>query len=124
MNSAPKRRFVVSRGVDAGTQFVLDGQVKIVDRARDASIVLADRSVSRHHFYVHATDAGVHIRVCRGAAPLIVDGREVATGEVRVGSSIVVGDTVLAVAEMDGDTRSASDGDAHGATTTIGALLI
>ncbi|WP_394826513.1 sigma 54-interacting transcriptional regulator [Pendulispora albinea] len=77
----------------------LDEHVKMVGRAPDANLVLHDRAVSRHHFHVVATEEGARIHVCDGAAPLLHAGREIRQAVVKVGESIVVGDTVLVLTD-------------------------
>ena len=125
VGSTPTRRLLVARGLDAGAHLVLDERVKIVGRARDAQLVLSDRSVSRHHFHIRATPGGAYVRLCRGAARLLVDGREIDAAEVKLGTSIIAGNTVLLVAEPEGSEPVASPESVmhEGATTTIGSLL-
>ena len=106
--------------MDAGGQLLVNEQVKLVGRARDAHLVLSDRRVSRHHFHVFATKDGVHVRTCNNAAPLVCGGQEVHDVEVRVGGTLLVGDTTLLVVESgpSDETESAHDG-----ATTVASLL-
>lgn len=100
---------------------VRDG-VSIVGRSREAHLVLSDRSVSRHHFHVHATERGVYVRVCDGAAPLLVHDREVVEADVDVGDPIVVGDSVILVAGTS-DEGAPDSQTYHGTTMNLPALL-
>ncbi|HWL89579.1 MAG TPA: FHA domain-containing protein, partial [Polyangiaceae bacterium] len=95
----PTRRLVVARGLNVGAQLIINHDAKMVGRARDANLILEDRAVSRHHFHVVATEHGARVHVCSDAAPLLHAGREVREAVVKVGDSIVVGDTVLVLAE-------------------------
>ncbi|WP_394843690.1 FHA domain-containing protein [Pendulispora brunnea] len=95
----PTRRLIVARGLNVGAQLIINHDVKMVGRARDANLRLDDRSVSRHHFHVVATEQGARIHVCDGAAPLLYRGKEIAEAIVKVGDTVVVGDTYLLVTE-------------------------
>jgi len=85
--------------LNVGAQLIINHDAKMVGRARDANLILEDRAVSRHHFHVVATEHGARVHVCSDAAPLLHAGREVREAVVKVGDSIVVGDTVLVLAE-------------------------
>ncbi|WP_394848958.1 sigma 54-interacting transcriptional regulator [Pendulispora brunnea] len=123
MKAGPSARLVVARGPDAGTQAIIHEQVKTVGRSREAHLVLSDRSVSRHHFHVHATQGGAYVRVCDGATPLLVHDREVFEAEVGIGEPIVVGETVIVVAGTSGEAELPSIHDYHGTTINLPALL-
>ncbi|WP_394840388.1 sigma 54-interacting transcriptional regulator [Pendulispora rubella] len=116
-------RLVVARGPDAGTQLIVNDQVKIVGRSRDAHLVLTDETVSRHHFHVHATEHGVYVRACEGAAPLTVHEREVLEADVSIGDSIVVGDTVMVVVRVLDEDAGAGPVSYRGTTMNLPALL-
>ncbi|WP_394838677.1 sigma 54-interacting transcriptional regulator [Pendulispora rubella] len=116
------KRLTVAEGPDAGRELVADDRVRIVGRATDADLVLSDRRVSRHHFHVHATRMGVQVRVCQGAAPVIHAHREIESGEVKIGESILVGGTVLIVQANEGK-EAASQPRTDGLATTVSSLL-
>ncbi|WP_394834943.1 sigma 54-interacting transcriptional regulator [Pendulispora rubella] len=120
MEEHTKFRLVVTSGPDAGAQLKVDSSIKLVGRALGAHLALSDRSVSRHHFHVHATRTGVYVQVCDEAAPLAQGERKILSGEVGVGESLVVGRTVLLVS-VDETSRSSSAHD--DATATVGSLL-
>ncbi len=123
MAGTPIRRLIVVRGLDTGAQLVVDGSIKLVGRSREAQLVLNDRSVSRHHFHIHATEEGAYVRVCRGAADLLVGGREVDEANVKVGDSLVAGDTVFSLLGAEGEPSTPSPWGEHDGATTIGALM-
>ncbi|WP_394838415.1 sigma 54-interacting transcriptional regulator [Pendulispora rubella] len=123
MKAVPSARLVVARGPDAGAQAIIHEQVTTVGRSREAHLVLSDRSVSRHHFHVHATQAGAYVRVCDGAAALVVHDREVFEAEVGIGEPIVVGETVIVVAGVADDAPIPSVHNYHGTTVNLPALL-
>ncbi|WP_394843656.1 sigma 54-interacting transcriptional regulator [Pendulispora brunnea] len=115
------KRLIVSGGMDAGGQLLVDEQVKLVGRARDAHLVLSDRRVSRHHFHVFATKDGVHMRTCNNASPLVYGGQEVHDAEVHVGGTVLVGDTTLLVVES--GALEQEKASAHDGATTVASLL-
>ncbi|WP_394823366.1 FHA domain-containing protein [Pendulispora albinea] len=115
----PTRRLIVARGLNVGAQLIINHDVKMVGRARDANLTLDDRSVSRHHFHVVATEQGARIHVCHGAAPLLHAGREVREAIVKVGDSIVVGDTYLVVSDA-ADADEIDDSPAYRGSVTTG----
>ncbi|WXB14104.1 sigma 54-interacting transcriptional regulator [Pendulispora albinea] len=99
---------------------VVDHRVRMVGRARDADLILPDRSVSRHHFQIVETEHGTRVHVCPTAAPLVHAGCETLDVLVKVGDSLVVGNTVLLVAEADTD---GSQPPASYGSTMVHALL-
>jgi DNA-binding NtrC family response regulator len=115
--SAPS--FVLSAigGPGAGGRMLVDATARIVGRGRAADFVVLDAHVSRQHLQVAAADVGARILVLDGAEPLLVAGvprREVL---LRIGESIVIGDTVLALA-----AGPAEVGD-EAVTTDVGFLM-
>ncbi|WP_394833165.1 sigma-54-dependent Fis family transcriptional regulator [Pendulispora rubella] len=119
MEAVSTKRLIVSGGMDAGAQLLVNEQVKLVGRARDAHLMLSDRRVSRHHFHVFATKGGVHVRTCNNAAPLVHGGQEVHAAEVRIGETLLVGDTTLLVVE----SGALEEESAHEGATTVASLL-
>ncbi|WP_394844026.1 sigma 54-interacting transcriptional regulator [Pendulispora brunnea] len=113
---------MVAQGPDAGARMLVDHHVRMVGRARDADLVLADRSVSRHHFQVVATEQGTRVHVCPTAAPLVHAGRETLEAIVQSGDSIVVGNTVLVVLESDSNADDVAPPASYGSTVVRGLL--
>ena len=88
---------VVTRGPDAGAHVTLGDVPRIVGRARDVDLGVTDIRVSRRHLEVTAEPGGVRVRLCAGAAPFLLDGRDTKDALLAVGGQVVVGDTVLSV---------------------------
>ena len=93
-------RLVVIGGEDAGAQLDVDDSIKTVGRARDADLSLTDASISRYHFHVRASEGGVRVQVCEGAAQLVSDNRKISTGDVKIGELLLVGRTLLRITEV------------------------
>ncbi|WP_394848962.1 sigma 54-interacting transcriptional regulator [Pendulispora brunnea] len=119
----PSARLVVARGPDAGAQLVVNQHVKIVGRSREAHLVLTDATVSRHHFHVHATEHGVYVRACEGAAPLLIHEQEVLEADVSIGDAIVVGDTVMVVVRALDEDAAAGPVSYRGTTMNLPAVF-
>ncbi len=89
---------VVTRGPTAGARLRVDDQPRIVGRGRTSDLTIADVHVSRNHLRVKAAVDGVLVEVCEGAEPLLVAGTPERRTVLRVGESLVIGDTALSIA--------------------------
>ena len=87
--------FVVAHGKDAGAKVLVEDAPRIVGRALDADLVLVNARVSRHHLIVRAEGDGARVTTREKAAPFMVDGAPQTDVLVRVGGTIVVGQTTL-----------------------------
>jgi DNA-binding NtrC family response regulator len=110
---------VVVGGAGVGLRLPVGDEVQTVGRAMDAALPLADRRVSRRHLEVRASEHGVAIRVCEGAAKVLRNGEPTAECEAVPGDQVVVGETVLAV--VDAQRSEPDDDDAEG--TDVRTLL-
>ncbi len=68
---------------------------RIVGRGRSADFVVLDARVSRKHLSVTAEEGGARIEVMEGAEPLLADGALLRDVLLRVGETIVIGETAL-----------------------------
>ncbi|WP_394822963.1 sigma 54-interacting transcriptional regulator [Pendulispora albinea] len=118
----PIRRLVVAHGPNSGAHLLVGASLQMVGRGRGADFMLDDMAVSRQHFHVVASDEGVHIHVCDEATPLMHAGHPIREGDVKIGESIVVGNTVLFVEDV-GIEESVSLAMNDDATTTVQSLL-
>jgi DNA-binding NtrC family response regulator/pSer/pThr/pTyr-binding forkhead associated (FHA) protein len=109
---------VVARGRDAGARLRLDAGDLVVGRARDADLVLLDRRVSRRHLRVRTDGQGARVTVLEDAAPFLIAGVAQSDTTLRVGDTLVVGDTALVLARM--AEQSASTG---GHSTELRSLM-
>ncbi|HWL88739.1 MAG TPA: sigma 54-interacting transcriptional regulator [Polyangiaceae bacterium] len=116
------RRLVVAEGPNIGAQLVIGRDAKLVGRARDADLMLDDRAISRRHFHIVAAGEGAHVQVCDGASPLVLAGREIRESTVKVGDSMLVGHTVLVLADSH-DESAVEPPTRDEVTTTVDALL-
>jgi DNA-binding NtrC family response regulator len=73
----------------------LDEAPRIIGRGRTADLVILDARVSRQHLRVTAVQGGGWVEVIEGAEPVLADGVPQREALLRVGTTIVVGDTVL-----------------------------
>jgi len=118
VSSDPIKCLLVVRGVDTGGRLALSEQVKVVGRARDAHLVLTDGTVSRHHLQLRATEAGAYVHACGDASPFLHNGQATSAAQIRVGDSLLVGNTLLLLVDTD-DRPPTHDI----ATTNIPSLL-
>jgi DNA-binding NtrC family response regulator/pSer/pThr/pTyr-binding forkhead associated (FHA) protein len=107
-------RLVVARGKESGASVRLEGEAKIVGRAREADLVLVDRRVSRNHLRVRAEGEGALVEVVDDASPIILGGKPVRQARLAPGDTIVVGETALVLLR-------AADSEAH--STEVSALM-
>jgi DNA-binding NtrC family response regulator len=84
-------------GVDDGARLVVDAQVRMIGRARDADLVVRDLGMSRRHLQVVAVADGIRLEACDGAAAFMVDGRPHRTFVATLGTQIVIGNTRFVV---------------------------
>jgi DNA-binding NtrC family response regulator len=75
----------------------LDAAPRILGRGRTADFVVLDARVSRQHLRIAAVDGGVRVEVIEGAEPVLMDGVPQREVLLRVGATLVVGNTVLTV---------------------------
>ncbi|HWL89215.1 MAG TPA: FHA domain-containing protein, partial [Polyangiaceae bacterium] len=118
MSKSSTKYLVVVRGSNTGARIALGEHVRTVGRARDADLVLPDATVSRHHLQLRATDTGAHVQVCGDAAPFLLDGCETNAAQMRVGDSLLVGNTLLLLSDADGRVPGPDS-----VTTNIPSLL-
>ncbi|HWL85552.1 MAG TPA: sigma-54 dependent transcriptional regulator, partial [Polyangiaceae bacterium] len=76
--------------------------------------------VSRHHFHALAVDGAAYLRVCAGASPLLYAGSEVRDAIVAAGEAIVVGNTLVTIAEVEAPDAMTSSSDGG---STVDALF-
>jgi DNA-binding NtrC family response regulator len=93
----PRLALVVTRGPDEGARLNVDGELRIVGRARDADLVLSDLSVSRRHLDVQAVAGALRVRSLPESAPFVRDDTAMRETELPAGAAITVGTTVLSV---------------------------
>jgi pSer/pThr/pTyr-binding forkhead associated (FHA) protein len=111
MSAAAPLALEVVSGVNVGTRLVVDGQVRMIGRARDADLVLSDLGVSRRHLQLVASPSGILLQACDGAAALMIDGRPYRSFTAELGTQFVVGSTRFVV-------RAASHDDEVSAVKT------
>jgi DNA-binding NtrC family response regulator len=90
----------VTRGPDAGARVIVESS-NTVGRSREANLVLSDPNVSRSHFQIIARERGAHLVVNAGAAPVVLGDKPVQQADLAVGDAVMVGNTVLVLAEQD-----------------------
>ena len=100
---------VVIGGTATGRRLVVTDEAQIVGRAMDAELPLTDRRVSRQHLEVRAGRNGIVVSTCEGAASFLRNGEPTLTCEAVPGDEIVVGETVLAVAQTAQDAEAIED---------------
>ena len=117
--AAPSALFlVVAQGPDRGLRLTIDRTPRIVGRARDASLALTDRGVSRRHLEVRLEREGVRVLACEGAQPFVVGGDKVTQAVLSPDASLIVGNTVLTVV-LEAPSRDVETTDMH---TVLGGL--
>jgi DNA-binding NtrC family response regulator len=122
--TGPQRRvpcIVVAAGPDAGQRLVLSGHAPLlIGRGRHVDLVLSDPGVSREHIEVRATPSGAHVRACDGARAIVVGDRELREADICTGDRIIVGNSILVLAETVVDSPPMQTGVT---TTSVNDLL-
>jgi len=112
---------IVARGHDIGARLLVGDGERVVGRARDADLVLLDRRVSRRHLRIRAEGEEAHVATCDGASAFVLDGKLHTEAKLRVGDTVIVGETALLLAlEPSIPEEEAPD---VGAATDVGELL-
>lgn len=90
-------RFVVVRGPDAGTAFLIDRPRRVLGRHRSADLKLTDSHVSRHHIEVLASSdfKGFVARDLSSVNGILVDGRRSREVDLAEGMLIEIGNSTL-----------------------------
>ena len=88
----------------------LEGSEAILGRAEGCVIRLDDRAVSRQHAVLKSTPGGLTIEKKSHLAPLVVNGAECDSAELREGDEICIGPYVLRISQ--GAGASAASGTA------------
>lgn len=91
----PKGELIVRAGPVTGLQFTLHKGIVVVGRSGQCDCALPDEAVSRRHFELHLTPAGVQLRDLGSGNGTLVNGER--TDEVMLanGDKIAVGDSIL-----------------------------
>src|SRR5262249_45574620 len=84
----PRYALEVVGGDEHGTRLEVADQVRTVGRSSDADLVIRDLGVSRRHVQVVATENGVQLSVCGGAAPFMMAGRPMRSVEAKLGDRV------------------------------------
>ncbi len=90
-----KARLEVTAGPDAGRSVDLIGASLRVGTASDNDLVLADETVSQHHFEIVVTERGALVRDLDSTNGTLVDDHRVGAVYLDTAAVIVVGDTRL-----------------------------
>ena len=107
---------IVRAGPVAGLQFTLHaGAVVVVGRSSQADCTIPDEAVSRRHFELRVTPAGVHIRDLGSGNGTLVNGKKIEEMALSDGDRIVVGDSTLEY--RDRHAKAAPAGDRSRART-------
>jgi signal transduction histidine kinase len=99
-------QLIVLEGPDAGRTFDLTGDTAVVGRLSANPVVLTDLRVSRRHFELHLSSAGVRLIDLGSGNGTGVNGLAVQSADLRTGDRISAGDTVL---EFRGDAPDHPD---------------
>jgi len=112
-------------GPDGGRRLLLvEGEPRIVGRARDADLVLTDLAVSRRHAEVRADGGAVRVATLPGVAPLLLDGQATERATLARGARLLIGQTWLRVESADsGGERVGSASDFSRGKGPIGARV-
>jgi DNA-binding NtrC family response regulator len=87
---------------------LLGTDARIVGRGRTADFVVLDARVSRQHLRVVAEQGGARIEVIEGAEPLLADGIPQRNALLRIGETVIIGETALTLTP--GPPETADDG--------------
>jgi serine/threonine protein kinase len=89
-------RLVVLSGADKGKTIRMEpGSTQLIGRGEAATIRLADPAVSRVHFELNVSDAGLFVTDKGSSSGTYINGSKVETMEIKSGAQIQVGDTVM-----------------------------
>lgn len=88
-------RVVVLRGAEEGRTFALEESKTVLGRGKDASIVLSDPALSRHHAEIVFGGTEFRIRDLESSNGTLLNGSEVDEYALRNGDKITVGETIL-----------------------------
>lgn len=84
--------FVVQRGPDAGTRFLLAGKSEFaVGRDSESDVFLDDVTVSRRHATVHLVDSVWRLRDAGSLNGTYINGKRAAESSLMSGDSVTVG---------------------------------
>ena len=96
---------VVRRGPNAGSRFVLDGEVTALGRHPDSDIFLDDITVSRRHAEITRSDRGYEVRDAGSLNGTYVDHERVELAPLRDLNEIQIGRFVLTFVLGSGQSR-------------------
>ena len=82
---------VVRRGPNAGSRFVLDGEVTALGRHPESDIFLDDITVSRRHAVIERTDDGFTVRDAGSLNGTYVNRERVDEARLRTGDELQIG---------------------------------
>ena len=91
----PVPQLVVTRGAEKGTAFDIPDGRSFLGRHSEASVRLGDPTVSRRHAALVRKGHRAGIQAVGEPDTLLVNGKPTSKTELRVGDTIVVGDTAL-----------------------------
>ncbi|MBX3313679.1 MAG: FHA domain-containing protein [Actinobacteria bacterium] len=96
---APAATLVVRTGPDEGRRFELRSGANQAGRERSSDVVLTDAMVSKRHARFNVTDV-LEVLDLGSANGVFVSGEQVQRATLRVGDSVTLGDTEIAVESM------------------------
>jgi DNA-binding NtrC family response regulator len=77
---------------------LVDATTRVIGRGRTADFVVLDARVSRKHLRVTGLTEGARIEAIEGAEPFVAGGAQLREIVLRIGETIVIGDSVLSLA--------------------------